>query len=86
MGRLEAFGVPGCRCWFYSGDHSPPHFHAAAPGEWEVRVFFLLEPVVYDVKYEVRRIPRVVLRALLEGAREHRAELFREWERNQADE
>lgn len=49
-------------------------------------MFFLLEPVVYDVKYEVRRIPRVVLRALLEGAREHRAELFREWERNQADE
>ena len=86
MGRLETFSVPGCRCWFYSGDHGPPHFHAGAPGEWEVRVFFLQDPVMYEVKYMLRRIPRGLLTAILEGAQEHRAAVFREWERSQADE
>lgn len=85
MGQLQCFGVPGCRCWFFSGDHSPPHFHASAQGDWEVRVFFLFEPVEYEVKYQVRKIPRAALQAILDAAREHRAELLAEWERNQAD-
>lgn len=85
MGRVECFGVPGCRCWFFTGDHSPPHFHAAAPDDWEIRVFFLFEPATYDIKYQARKIPRAVLQGLLTAAREHRAELFGEWQRHQAD-
>jgi len=41
---------------------------------------------MYEVKYVLRRIPRGLLTAILEGAQEHRAALFREWERSQADE
>ncbi len=80
MGRLEAFSVPGCRCWFYTGDHGPPHFHAAAPDEWEVRVFFLFDPVEYEVRYRVRRLPRGMLNAILRRAAEHRGALLSEWE------
>lgn len=85
MGQVESFEVPGCRCWFFTADHSPPHFHAAAPDQWEVRVFFLFEPVTYEIKYQVRKIPRGVLRHLLSAARKHRAELLAEWERHRAD-
>jgi len=86
VGRLEAFRIPGCRCWFYAGDHGPPHFHASAPDEWEIRIFFLQDPVDYEVKYAVRRIPGGVLSTLLRRAADKRAVLFREWERNQSDE
>ncbi|MEX2526740.1 MAG: DUF4160 domain-containing protein [Gemmatimonadota bacterium] len=85
MGKVESFQISGCRCWFFTGDHSPPHFHAASSGEWELRVFFLLEPVTYEVKYETRKIPRSILKALLNAAKSHREDLFREWERNQSD-
>ena len=86
MGQLRAFGVPGCRCWFFTGNHGPPHFHAAAPDEWEIRVLFLQNPVEYEIKYRVRRIPGSVLTRVLAAAQEHRAALLREWERSQADE
>ena len=86
MGRLEAFTVQGCRCWFYSGDHSPPHFHVAVADEWEIRVFFLQEPVQYDVKYMIRRIPGTLLKTVLREAKKNRTALFKEWEGNQTDE
>lgn len=85
MGRLEAFAIAGCRCWFYSGDHGPAHFHAGKPDEWEIRVFFLLEPVEYEEKYVVRRIPGRMLATIVANATEHRDALFREWDRSQAD-
>lgn len=83
MGRLTSFAVPGCRCWFYTGDHGPPHFHASAPGGWEIRVFFMFEPVFYEIRYQVRRIPGSVLSEILRNAAQHREALFREWEANQ---
>lgn len=85
MGRLQTFDLPGCRLWFHTGDHGPPHFHAGVVDAWEIRVFFLQEPPGYEVKFEVGRIPSRVLRSLLDSAAEHRVALFGEWERNQAD-
>lgn len=85
MVRLKAFDIDGVRCLFYTGDHGPPHFHASIPDEWEIRVFFLQEPVRYEIKYDIRRIPSGLLRAVLEAAAENRAALFREWERSQPD-
>lgn len=85
MGVVECFRVQGCRCWFFTGDHGPPHFHAAAPGDWEVRVFFLFEPVTYEVKYRTRKIPRSVLRGILAAARDPRARLLAEWERSRGE-
>lgn len=86
MGKIQAFQVPGCECWIWTGDHHPPHFHAAAFGEWEIRVFFLQDPVLCETKFEIKRIPGRILRTILELAAEHRAELLEEWERSVADE
>ena len=79
MPNVEAFQIAGCRCWFYSDDHRPAHFHASSPGEWEVRVYFLLEPPQMEVVLEVKRLPSRIRRGLLSLAREHRAELLKEW-------
>lgn len=81
MGRVECFRLDGCRCWFFSRDHLDPHFHAKAPGQWEVRIFFLREPPEVEVKFQVARIPAAKMRQLEEAAREHRAALLEEWTR-----
>jgi len=72
--------------WFHTGDHGPPHFHAGVVDEWEIRVSFLQEPPRYEVRFQVRHVPAKTVRRILELAAAHRAELFEEWERSQADE
>ena len=79
MPIVEAFQLAGCRCWFYSDDHRPAHFHASSPGEWEARVYFLLEPPQVEVVLELKRLPGRMRRALLSMAKEYRAELLEEW-------
>ena len=83
MGKLQAFQLPGCRLWFHTGDHGPPHFHAAVVDAWEIRVFFLEQPPRHEVKFEVKHISTSTVRAILALAGAHRAELFEEWERSQ---
>jgi hypothetical protein len=85
VGRLEAFSVPGCECWFHTGDHGPHHFHVGVADEWEVRVFFMLEPVKYEVKFQVKKIPSRTLRRVLEQAAAHRAGLLEEWDGHASD-
>lgn len=82
MGHVEAFSLQGCRCWIYTGDHDAPHFHAGVPDEWEIRVYFLTDPVEYDVKFRIRRIPSRMVNQLLELAEAHRAELLDQWSRS----
>lgn len=72
--------------WFHTGDHGPAHFHAGGVDEWEIRVFFLQEPLQYEVRFQVKRVSAKTVRRILELAAAHRAELFEEWERSQADE
>ena len=86
MGRVRAFQLAGCRLWFYSGDHEPPHFHASVVDAWEISVYFLQEPPKYDEKLKLRHISARTVREILRLAAAHRAELFEEWERSQADE
>ena len=81
MGRVDCFRIDGCRCWFFSHDHLEPHFHAKAPGQWEVRVFFLEEPPRIEIKLALSRIPAARARQLVEAARAHRAALLEEWSR-----
>ncbi len=81
MGKVDCLAVPGCECWFYSKDHPPEHFHCASPGEWELKVFFLRCPVEYEIRYEVRRVPRRMLRSILSLAEANREDLFTEWSR-----
>ena len=86
MGRVRAFQLAGCRLWFHTGDHGPPHFHAGVADAWEIRVYFLQEPPEPEVKFAVKRVSAKVVREILKLSAEHRAELFEEWERSQADE
>ena len=86
MGRVQAFELAGCRFWFYTGDHEPPHFHARVGDAGEIRVYFLREPPEHEVKWAVKHVSARVVREILQLAAEHRAALFEEWERNQADE
>lgn len=86
MGRIEAFTIPGCECWFYTGDHGPHHFHAGVADQWEVRVFFMHDPVAYEVKFCVRRLSAPLLRRVLTVAAENRGDLLKEWDRHVADE
>lgn len=79
MPKVEAFQIAGCRCWFYSDDHRPAHFHANSPGEWEVRVYFLLDPPEMEVVLSIKHIPGRIRRRLLSLAEEHRSELLAEW-------
>jgi Domain of unknown function (DUF4160) len=79
VGRVDAFQIDGCVCWFWSRDHLGPHFHVKSAGEWEIRVFFGEEPPRYEVVFEVRRIPRKKLKEILSAASGHRERLFVEW-------
>ena len=86
MGLLRAFQLSGCRLWFHTGDHGPPHFHAGVVDAWEIRVYFLQDPSEYKVKFQLKRVPARTVREILKLSAAHRAELFEEWERSQADE
>jgi hypothetical protein len=80
MGKVDYVSWPGCEVWFWSKDHREPHFHVAAPGNWEIRVFFGPEPPVYDVVMEIGRIPRRRLKDFLKQVSKNREKLYREWD------
>lgn len=79
MPLVESFHLSGCRCWFYSDDHQPAHFHASVPGEWEARVFFLPDPPQLELVFSVKRMPGRMRRDLLQMAEQHRISLLEEW-------
>jgi len=81
MGRVEAVAHPGWECWFWSRDHLEPHFHVKAPGEWEVKVFFLEDPPLYEVEFALKRIPTRKMKKFLEAVGGRREALFAEWDR-----
>jgi len=82
--RLETFSVPGLDLFFNSLDHLPPHFHARRPGEWEIRVYFLVSgsKLAYDLKWSVKKrgIPTSMAEALNAAVDANRAQVLREWE------
>lgn len=84
MPRVACFEVEGVELLFHSHDHRPAHFHARRPGDWEIRVYFLREPPVYEEVFVMTRISASDLRAVLDGAGAHRAELLEEWSRGVA--
>lgn len=83
MGKLEAFGIEGVYCWFWSQDHRPPHFHAKQKGKWSCRVFFLrarAKMLEHDT-HMPERMDKRHRKILCDMAEQHREELLREWER-----
>jgi len=55
MGIVECISINGCRLWFHSSDHLPPHFHCKKVSEWEIRVYFMdcndQQGLAYDIKW-----------------------------------
>jgi len=83
MGKLECFAVEGVELWFFSNDHSPPHFHAKRKSKWEVKVHFLESSPseMFEVVWlKCKAVPRSDTKLLQQMAEEHRAELLKEWE------
>lgn len=85
MGRVEAFEIAGCEAFFNSSDHAPAHIHVRKPGQWMIRVFFLLcskghleYEVVFPPKLKV--LPAPVAKEILKQVLLHRHELLREWD------
>ena len=83
MGKVEAFGLEGVKCWFCSSDHRPPHFHAKRRGQWCFRVLFMLSKDrmlvrVKGLRGSINARDREMLCGLAE---KHREELVQEWER-----
>lgn len=80
MAKVECFDIPGLKCWFYSNDHDPPHFHVKQDGQWEIRVkFALVESQMFELKWGKPPSGKV-LRQIAKCVKDHRAQLLAEWE------
>ena len=79
VGRVDCLRFEGYVCWFNSNDHPPPHFHVKRTGEWELRVFFLMEPVRFETVFSLHRVSSRVLREIVQRVQENRSELLQEW-------
>lgn len=82
MGEVGCFRIEGVKCWFWSQDHRPPHFHAKRRGEWHFRVWFLQKEVAMLERRpgSKGRISAQDKKTLQQMAAHHRAELLKEWE------
>jgi hypothetical protein len=81
VANVQAFQIDGIKLWFWSNDHDPQHFHAKRDGEWEIRVFFLLDAEsMFEVAWERKTPSRKVLKELALLVEEHRASLLEQWE------
>lgn len=74
------FEIHGVECWFWSNDHSPPHFHAKKAGEWELVVRFADdEEEMFEQVWGDAPASRI-LRELRKAVRANRGNLLEEWE------
>jgi len=81
MATVRAFQLSGLKIWFWSNDHEPPHFHVMRPGEWEVKVHFLLQPSqMIEFEWCEKKPSNKVLKEITSLAEEHRVALFQQWE------
>ncbi len=85
MGDVEAFAVPGIKCYFPSADHDPQHFEAYRRGEYVVRVYFLrttrTRGLNWDYKLRMRggEFPIAHQQALHALVMKNKRRLLREW-------
>ena len=82
MGKVTSFALAGLFLWFNSDDHLPAHFHAERTDEWELRVFFLRDPVeMFEVRWTSGRGPAAAdLRDLAKLVVANRVDLLAEWQ------
>lgn len=85
MGEVEAFSLPGLKCYFASADHYPAHFEVLRRGHWLIRVYFLrtsnTNGLVFAYKKAPRRskVSRADEEALFAMVMKHKRRLRREW-------
>jgi Domain of unknown function (DUF4160) len=83
MAKLECFTIDGIALWFWSNDHTPPHFHAKRAGQWEICVNFLESSTgkMFEVVWlKCKEVPRADTKLLEKMVNAHRADLLKEWE------
>lgn len=86
MPLVTCFRLNGLQLMFYSSDHTPPHFHAEMPGEWNIRVYIettTAEQLHYEAKWPTNPAPRLgakLLKTLATLTAQHREALLQEWE------
>jgi len=84
VGRVKAFAIAGYEIFFNSSDHPPPHIHVLKPGQWMIKVSFLLcsrDHLEYKVVFPPKpKLPATVKQELLEQVLRHRKKLLVEWE------
>ena len=84
MGDVDAFSIPGLKCYFSSNDHPPPHFEVLKRGHWVIRVYFLRSGKVRGLNWVYKNRWRgnptgAEEAAILEMVLAHRRGLLREW-------
>lgn len=85
MGDVDAFDLPGLKCYFGSEDHYPQHFEALRRGQWRIRVFFLQTTRKRGLSFEYKKAPRQADVSaqdeadLLAAVLKHKRRLLREW-------
>jgi hypothetical protein len=79
MAKVACFEIEGLKCWFWSNDHNPPHFHVKRNGEWEIKVNFLEGDDMFKLKWG--DWPRSkVLKQIWNAVTANRDALLAEWE------
>ena len=79
MARVTAFEIPGLTIWFWSNDHEPAHFHVKRRGEWEVKVYFLID--VNEMIEVINGKPTSkTIKQIITLTDEHRLELLVQWQ------
>lgn len=85
MGEVDAFTLPGLKCYFGSEDHYPQHFEVLRRGEWRIRVYFLRTSRKNGLVFDYKRAPRrsevsaADRDALFAMVMRHKRRLRREW-------
>ena len=86
MGKVQSFKLEGFDLFLNSHDHRPPHFHVRKPGEWEIRVNFLLCSREKGLDFKPKYPPNLQISSkdenrILKLVLENRSKLLMEWER-----
>ena len=80
MAKVDCFDLPGLKCWFWSNDHDPPHFHVKREGEWELKVNFLAGGGdMFELQWGTSPKAKV-LRQIAGAVNANRAALLAEWQ------
>jgi hypothetical protein len=83
MAILRCISIPGIRLWFYSNDHTPPHFHAKRKGEWIYKVKFQeSDDTMFELVWSAKKskISKSDKELIVELVDNNRFEILKEWE------